>query len=83
MKTCLSDDRPVWSLLVAGLYAALGTVYLWLAGDDAMFGLAWLRPLIVLAWYGLALYYLRYGVSHRPKRVVKLFEPRWLADDQE
>ncbi|SFS12781.1 hypothetical protein SAMN05216559_4126 [Halomicrobium zhouii] len=84
MKTCLSDDHPVWSLLVGGFWIAIGTVWLalWNIGGPQE-PLAWLHSLIALVSYGFALYTLRYGVSHRPKRVVKLFEPRWLADDRE
>jgi len=84
MKTCLSDDHPVWSLLLAGLYVALGSGWLalWHIGE-ARDPFAWLDPLFALVWYGFALYTLRFGVSHRSERVQKLFEPRWLADDRE
>lgn len=84
MKTCLSDDHPVWSLLFGGFWLAIGTIWLalWNIGE-AQDPFVWLDPLIALAAYGLALYTLRYGVSHRSERVQKLFEPRWLADDRE
>ncbi|MCU4800770.1 hypothetical protein OB920_10340 [Halobacteria archaeon HArc-gm2] len=90
MKTCLSADYPVRSLLFAGLFLVVGTLNIYnlvaLAPGDMGGKLALFRPLwllIALPAYGLALYTLRNGLPNRSERVQKLFEPRWLADDRE
>lgn len=83
MQTCLSDDRPLASLVFGGVWIALGTVWLslWLAGAGLPAPWPDLRPLFALANYGLGAYYLRYGVSGETvlgRKLRELLEPRWL-----
>jgi phosphate/sulfate permease len=38
VKTCRSDDRPLWSLLGGAFWIAMGTWTLWYSGILAEFG---------------------------------------------
>ena len=77
MKTCLSDDHLIWSVLVGVFWIAIGTWHLslWHSGVFAEFGWTWLYPLLALGQYGVAVLYLRYGVSYRAEWALKLLEP--------
>lgn len=79
MKTCLSDDHPVVSLLLGLIWIVVGTwnLFLWYGEFFDEFGWMWIVLPMALVQYGLAAHFLRNGASHRSERLRRLFEPRW------